>query len=56
MAIDKFFSLGVLTFTAYYKQLCAVHCVGIPSPSHRNAKKFGVLQHPQAPTCHLKVN
>ena len=23
-AVDKFFSLGVLTFTTHYKQLCAV--------------------------------
>lgn len=27
MAVDKFYSLGVLTITTLHKQLCAVHCV-----------------------------
>ena len=27
MAIDDFYHLGVLTFTAHHKQLCAVHFV-----------------------------
>ena len=31
-AVDKYFSLGVLTFTAHYKQLCAVDmCIGVGS-------------------------
>ena len=42
MAVDKFFSLGVLTF-------CGV-CY-VLYPSHRNAKNLGVLQHPEAATC-----
>ena len=49
MAVDKFFSLGVLTFTIHHKQLCAV-CY-VLYPPHRNGKNFRVLQHPQAPTC-----
>ena len=49
MAVDKFLSLEVLTFTAHHKQLCGV-CY-VLYPSHRNAQNLGVLQHPQAPTC-----
>ena len=49
-AVDKVFSLGVLTFTTYHKQLCAVHYV-LAISSNTNAKNLGVLQHPQAPTC-----
>ena len=43
MAVDKFFSLGVLTFTTHHKQLCAV-CYVLYS-SHTNAKNFEMLQH-----------
>ena len=57
MAIDKFFSLGMLTFTTYHKQLCAVHYVGIPGPSHRNAKNLGYFSTPKHPLVYdLEVN
>ena len=48
MAVDKFFSLGVLTFTIHHKQLCCVlyH-------SHNN---LGVLQHPQVPPALQNMN
>ena len=46
MAVDKFLSLGVLTSTTHYEQLCCVLY-----PSHKNAKSLGVLQHSQAPPC-----
>ena len=39
MAVDKFFSLGMLTFTTHYKQFCGV-CY-VLCPSHRNAKNLG---------------
>ena len=39
MAVDKFFSLGMLTFTTHYKQFCGV-CY-VLYPSHRNAKIWG---------------
>ena len=38
MAVDKFLSWGCLTFTAYHKQLCAVHYALYPT--HRNAKNL----------------
>ena len=38
MAVDKFYSLGVLTFSTHHKQLCAEHYV--LHPSHRNAKNL----------------
>ena len=51
-AVDKVFSLGVLTFTTYHKQLCAVQYV-LAISSNTNAKNLGVLQHP--PSTHLHV-
>ena len=35
MAVDKFFSLGVLTISTHHKQLCTAYYVLYPS--HRNA-------------------
>ena len=39
-AADKFFSLGVLTFTTHHKQLCAVQYMLYPS--HRNQCCFSI--------------
>ena len=42
-----FFSLGVLTFTTYHKQLCAVRFV--LHPSNTNAKNWGCFSTPKHP-------
>ena len=48
MAVDKFFSLEVLTFTTHHKQLFAMRYVLYPL--HRNAKIWECCT-PKHPTC-----
>ena len=41
--VEKFFTLGMLTFYTHHRQLCAVRCVLYSYPSHKN---MGCPKHP----------